>query len=71
MTDLHTLLPLLDLPRPERDDRARDLGLSPTAYAQRVLQLLWLPEAEQAYPQLVRRWRRIMDARRGVRRGIG
>ena len=62
MTDTdRAILAALDLPPRERDYRARELGLSPTAYAQRALVLLDTPEAEREFPAQVHRWRRIMD----------
>lgn len=68
MTDLdRAILAALDLPPRERDYRARELGLSPTAYAQRALALLEDPDVEAMHPQLVRRWRRIMRERRRSR----
>jgi hypothetical protein len=44
------------------------LGESPTRYYQRLNALIDTPEAEAAYPLLVRRLRRLRDARREARR---
>jgi hypothetical protein len=46
----------------------RELGLTLTAYYQRLSQLLDRPEALQADPVLVHRLQRLRDARRQVRR---
>lgn len=62
--EIDMLLGMLDLPRAVRDDRARELGMSPTRYAQIMVRLLKDPEVEKAHPQTVRRWRRILAARR-------
>lgn len=44
------------------------LGESPTRYYQRLNALIDNPEAEAAYPLLVRRLRRLRDVRRDARR---
>ncbi len=44
------------------------LGMSETRHAQVVAGMLDRADAEAAYPVLVRRLRRLRDARRGVRR---
>jgi hypothetical protein len=47
-----------------RETRALDeLGYTPTRYWQRVDWLIGQPEAEVAYPGVVRRLRRLRDAR--------
>ena len=46
----------------------RELGLSPTRYAQVLGWLLDQPAAEAEYPQLVRRLRRLREVRRAGRR---
>lgn len=43
----------------QRRATAADLCISPTRLHQRILQLLDDPDAEQAYPVVVHRWRRI------------
>jgi hypothetical protein len=44
-----------------------DLGYSETRFWARVDQLLDLPEAEREHPEIVRRLRRLREARRAVR----
>lgn len=43
------------------------LGISATRYYQRLHALIERPDVEAEVPQLVRRLRRVRDARRGVR----
>ena len=50
-----------------REQAARELGMSPTRYAQVLGWLLDQPAAEAEYPQVVRRLRRLRDARAAVR----
>jgi hypothetical protein len=45
----------------------RDLGLSPTRYHQLLVRAIELPEALAFDPMLVRRLRRLRDARRRAR----
>jgi hypothetical protein len=44
-----------------------ELGYSETRFWARVNRLLDLPEAEREHPEIVRRLRRLREARRGVR----
>lgn len=68
MTDLdRAILAAADLPAAKRAMVAADLGLSSPAMHQRFVGLLQDPVAEQEYPGLVRRWRRIMGERRRAR----
>lgn len=54
---------------------ARDAAIAeqfretPVRYHQRLLALIERPEAEREYPTLVRRLRRVRDARAGARQG--
>ena len=55
-----------------RESAARqDLGWSAARFWQVVNVLLERPAAEAAYPQLVRRQRRLREARAAARRGVG
>lgn len=65
MTDQdRQILAALDLPNPNWRLIAPGIGMSVPAMLQRALRLLEDPDVEREHPALVRRWRRILAARR-------
>lgn len=61
------ILEAAHLPVKERRGVAAGLGLSSPRFHQRLVALLRSPEAEQAYPVEVHRWRRIVARNREAR----